>query len=236
MEDYKRSSHTNYLKHLDFGNTYKQNNHEIRVEKPQLINRCLNMNRINDINNNVRTFKNENYDTGAINIYEKDIEKNALFKPGTTLIVGDSMIYGIDEKRLKNCKVRVYPGASIEDMHFNLIPLLRKRPSVIILHVGCNNCVNENSAQVMKKLILLKDFILSNIDCKLFFSSIIDRCDDAKARLTGFHTNRYIHNLGIEIIDNSNISRKHMGRKGLHLTPFGTAQLVINFLRVLKSL
>ena len=163
------------------------------------------------------------------NIYEKDVDKQALWIPGTTLIIGDSMLYGLDEKRLKNCKVCVYPGSSIENMHFNIIPLFRKRPSTIILHVGTNNCVNENSAQIMKKLTRLKEFILSNLDCKLIFSLLIDRWDDTKAKLTGEMTNKYLHELGIDIIRNSNIMLKHLGKKGLHMTPYDTARLAMNF-------
>ena len=41
---------------------------------------------------------------------------------GTTLIVGDSMLYGINEERLSgkrkhNIKVRVFPGATVDDMY-----------------------------------------------------------------------------------------------------------------------
>ena len=48
----------------------------------------------------------------------------------TILIAGDSMINGINEKRIstnfKSVKVRCFSGATIDDMYFNLIPLLRK--------------------------------------------------------------------------------------------------------------
>ena len=88
----------------------------------------------------------------------------------------------------------------------------------------------------MKKLLRLKEFILMKMDCKLIFSSLIDRFDDAKAQLTGNITNRYLNNLGIDVIDNSNILRKHLGKKGHHMTEYGTGRLAINFLRVLKSL
>ena len=58
----------------------------------------------------------------------------------TILIAGDSMITGINEKRIstnfKSVKVRCFSGATIDDMYFNLIPLLRKRPTALVLHVG----------------------------------------------------------------------------------------------------
>ena len=121
-------------------------------------------------------------------------------------------------------------------MHYNIFPLLRKRPTHIILHVGTNNCVNDNSAQIIEKLVRLKEFILSNLDCHLIFSSLIYRWDNAKANLTGEMTNKYISDLGIDIIDNSNITAKHIGQKGHHLTPYGTARLAMNYIQVLKSL
>ena len=48
-------------------------------------------------------------------IYKSYLETNSIWKKGTTLIVGDSMLYGIDEKRLCNTKVRIFPGSTIED-------------------------------------------------------------------------------------------------------------------------
>ena len=48
----------------------------------------------------------------------------------TILIAGDSMTNEINEKRIstnfKSIKVRCFSGATIDDMYFNLIPLLRK--------------------------------------------------------------------------------------------------------------
>ena len=51
----------------------------------------------------------------------------------TILIAGDSMINGIDEKRLSkknsNVKNRSFNGALVEYMFYNLVPLMRKKPS-----------------------------------------------------------------------------------------------------------
>ena len=170
-------------------------------------------------------------------IYSKPLPKEALWKKGTTLVIGDSLLYGIDEKRMKNAKVRVYPGAGIEDMHYNILPLLRKKPTNIILHVGTNDTTSENSAEIIVKLLQLKNFILSILpNCKVIFSALIDRFDDNKSRLTVKLTNRNMESRGIRVIDNSNITREHLGKKGLHLNPKGTGKLAINIIRVLKSL
>ena len=48
-------------------------------------------------------------------IYKKFHDINGQWKPGTHLIIGDSLIYGIQEPKLKNTKVRIFPGSSIDE-------------------------------------------------------------------------------------------------------------------------
>ena len=70
------------------------------------------------------------------------------WKRGTTLIVGDSMLAGIEQKRIsgyRNVKVRIFPGAATHDMYEYLKPLLKKNLDNIILHFGTNNLVKETS-------------------------------------------------------------------------------------------
>ena len=46
---------------------------------------------------------------------------------------------GLKESKMsfrRNINVRFFPGAGIQDMYYYLVPLLRKRPDKIILHVG----------------------------------------------------------------------------------------------------
>ena len=62
------------------------------------------------------------------------------------------MINEINEKRIstnfKSVKVRCFSGATIDDMYFNLILLLRKKPATLVLHVGKENSSNETSFQI----------------------------------------------------------------------------------------
>lgn len=172
-----------------------------------------------------------------LNVYNGKTDNRILWKKGTTLIVGDSMLNGLDESRLKNCKVWPYSGSSIEDMHYNITPLLRKRPSTIILHVGTNNTTRDNSHQIIEKLTNLKQFILSYIpDARLIISSLIRRFDDDKAQLTSDVTNTMLHSVSDDIINNDNITRNHLGKRGHHMTPYGTGRLAMNIIKVLKSL
>ena len=76
-----------------------------------------------------------------------------LWRKGTNLIAGDSILYGIDEKKICQngpIKIRVFSGATIEDLkNYNIRPLLRKQPSKVILYLGTNNA--SEKMQVLTK-------------------------------------------------------------------------------------
>ena len=73
------------------------------------------------------------------------------------LIVDDSMLPGIDKRRIskrdRKVKIKNFPGATIDDMYDYVKPLLKKCPDNIILHVGTNNTVNKSSKEVLGKLL-----------------------------------------------------------------------------------
>ena len=75
------------------------------------------------------------------------------------------MINGINEKRIrtnfKSVKVKCFSVAMIDGMYFNLIPLLRKKPAALVLHVGTNNSSNE-TFQIYDKLLNLVQFVKEN--------------------------------------------------------------------------
>ena len=119
--------------------------------------------------NNVRNAEDIIIQYNELNtIYQNTIDNNALWKQGKTLIIGDSILYGIDESKLKHTKVRVFPGSSIEDIFFNITPLLRKKPSNIILHIGTNNAVYDNSSQIIEKIIKLKELYRNYLTVNCF--------------------------------------------------------------------
>ena len=62
-------------------------------------------------------------------------ENNEEWRKGTTLILEDSTISGLIEKKMsrnRKIKVRYFPGAKIKDMYHYAIPLLKKKPENII--------------------------------------------------------------------------------------------------------
>ena len=56
----------------------------------------------------------------------------------TIFIAGNPMINGISEEGIsinfKPVKIRCFSGATVDYMYFNLIPLLREKPSALVLH------------------------------------------------------------------------------------------------------
>ena len=172
------------------------------------------------------------------NVYNFDAHP---WPKNTILIAGDSMINGINEKRIstnfKSVKVRCFSGATIDDMYFNLIPLLRKKSVALVLHVGTNNSSNETSFQIYDKLLNLVHFVKENDpNCHVVLSSPIDRLDDGKAALTIKRLNSLLLESSLDIIDNSNIGHSFLGMHGLHLNEHGTGKLALNFVKRIRSL
>ena len=82
-------------------------------------------------------------------------------------------------------KVRNFPGATIEDMQHNLVPILERNPCRLILHVGTNNAESCTSREILDKLLKLKTFISEKCpQCQTIFSTPTIRSDKAQANLT----------------------------------------------------
>ena len=78
----------------------------------------------------------------------------------TTVLAGDSIINGIRGESLSGkygvVKVRNFPGATIEDMQHNLVPILERNHCRLIPHVGTNNAESCTSIEILDKLLKLK--------------------------------------------------------------------------------
>ena len=147
------------------------------------------------------------------------------------------MIGGIDEGRLRNAKVRVNPGSTVEDMFFHITPYLRKMPTNIICHIGTNNATDDTSEVVLEKLVRLKEYILAKVpNCKIYFSSPIVRSDDKDAARVVQGVINKMFLLETELVNNSNIGVYELAKKGLHLNGRGTRKLAVNFIEILKAL
>ena len=161
---------------------------------------------------------------------------------GTSLIVGDSMLHEIDENRLSGAKpnsvkVRIFRGATIDDMKDFLKPYLKRSPTNIILHVGTSNSINDSSSVILNKLLSLKIFIHTELpESNVILANIIDRSGNGIARLKISNFNKHLNSLKIGTIDNGNISSEHLNGSGLHLNRHGKGKLAMNLIKKLREL
>ena len=124
----------------------------------------------------------------------------------TTLIVGDSMLSDIEERRIskRNRKVKVQnlPGATIDDTYDYIKPPLKKCSDNIILYVGTKSTVNESSKIVLDKLLYQKKVTKYTLpESNIVIFNLITRTDNGKAFLTVIKTNEHLHGLQTEVIE-----------------------------------
>ena len=156
----------------------------------------------------------------------------------TILVASDSLFNQIDEKRLSkeyNVKVRAFNGASINDMYWYLHPLLERKPDLILLHVGTNDINMSTSVEIIGNLLELKLHIENILpDSTVILSQTIIRTDTPRATRIIIDVIKMFNELNIIKMDNSNIERVNLGRKGLHLNDYGTRKLAMNIISLIR--
>ena len=156
----------------------------------------------------------------------------------TTLIAGDSMLYGIEENKLKRFKarVRVFPGACVDDFYDYLGPLLKKKPSNIILHIGTNDSPNKSAIQIFNEVENLIIYIKKVVPgVQVYFSCPVLRTDNSKANIVLGQLNDYMKSLQY-CISNDNVDLTCLGKNGLHLNAKGSGRLAINYISLMRCL
>ena len=99
------------------------------------------------------------------------------------------MLNNIEEKfdlntKASNVSVRSFSGATIEDMKDYSMPLLRKEPNVIIIHVGMNNIRTDKPSIIVDKLVKLQEHIIKIApSTRVVLSTIIRRHDYKQEQL-----------------------------------------------------
>ena len=163
---------------------------------------------------------------------------------GTTLITGSSILCGVQESRLKKykTKVRPFPGACVDDMYDYLLPLLKKKPTNVILHIGSNDAPRKAADEIAEEMLNLKSFIeLIVPGVKVFLSCPVLREDNKHANNTLFNLAEILdcmsHQVAsINVIVNGNIDSSCLGWGGLHLNPKGSGRLAVNYISLMKGL
>ena len=124
-----------------------------------------------------------------------------------------------ESKLLKTCHIRVQPipGGKIEDIQQNLKDLLHDDLKTVMIHAGTNNAINDTPQMIIDKLITLKNIEGPLPKSCVIICKLIVQTDNTKAKPTIQKKNRLIKELQTQTIDNSNINKKHLGERGLHL-------------------
>ena len=139
---------------------------------------------------------------------------------------------GLRESKMsfsRNIKVRFFPGARIQDMYYYLVPLLRKRPDKIILHVGTNDAPHMKADEMLEELGKLKSLIWDMLpSVKIVLSAPTIRVDKHNVNENNIDFIKLLEANNYVLIKQSRIKESHLDRYGLHLNHDGTRVLAKN--------
>ena len=144
--------------------------------------------------------------------------------------MGDSILNGLTEENLSkqyDVSIRKFPRTTGDDLNYHVHPILPKIPKHIIVHIGTNDATRLISREILDKLLKLKTIIKETLsETEVTFATPTIRSDNGNAALTIRNLCDHLLGLKMDILDNRNISSKHLGRKGLHLNKVGSTRLV----------
>ena len=118
-----------------------------------------------------------------------------------------------------------------------LKPLLKKKPSNIILHIGTNDSLEKTADEIANELTNLKAFIKNELPTtNVFFSCPVMRLDNSKANLVLRKLSVWLKLSTNNVIVNDNIDGTCIGKRGLHLNAKGSGRLAMNFIALMQRL
>ena len=132
---------------------------------------------------------------------DKISNDQAIYPPGTCVIIGDSIFSGLIEKNLSkqhNVRIRKLPRAIVNDINYHVYLILCKMPKHIIVHIGTNDAISSTSREILDKLLKLKIFIKETLPVtEVKFSTPTIRSDNGKAALMGRNLCDYLLDLNM---------------------------------------
>ena len=158
------------------------------------------------------------------------------------IIVGNSILNGINEKGLSRnddtVKIRPHPGATSEDLMDHIKPATRRKPDIVVLHIGTNDLTDGiNTQENLQEVVDILQ--LESNETKIALSSVVTRSDKSNMRLKVSTLNTSLKAFcaknHIDLIDNSNVDASCLGAKKLHLNSKDNSYLANNFIRYFKN-
>ena len=121
-------------------------------------------------------------------------------------------------------------------MYDFLAPLLKKKPTNIILHIGSNDATNKSYGEIINEINNLKSYIEKILpETKVYLSCPVVRTDNTRANLTLRKVDSYLKSLPF-IVKNDNVDTTCLGKRGLHLNAKGSGRLAINYISLMRRL
>ena len=147
-------------------------------------------------------------------------------------IVGDSMLKGLKgHKMSRTDKVRVttFSGCSTRDMFDYINPTINRKPDQLIVHVGTNSLRDSpNPTECAGEIIDLANSIKDSLPTtELVLSALIT---GEVNKILRQHCDKKRWN----ILEHSNITKRHLNRSGLHLNKVGTTHLACNLIQCIQ--
>ena len=139
----------------------------------------------------------------------QDNSQNHPWKKWETLIISDSILSGFREFKMskwKTIKVRTFPGATIGDMKFFVVPHLRKNPDKIVLHVGTIDAPHATPKEMFSAIKDLKSFEKYAPESKIIISTPLLQVDKTNANDTNKSYIELLKEAKLDCIFNDNIA------------------------------
>lgn len=167
-------------------------------------------------------------------------EKEEKSKKEYIEFVGDSMVNGLEERGFcKNhrVKIRKHPGATSTDILDHLKPVLRRKPTKIVVHAGTNDITN-NINYLKNVKLMLKIANEESPSTKIAFSGLVARYDIERGDQLVADVNKRLKNFclqnELDFISHENIEEEDLGKRKLHPNKKGLKKMVNNFLDYLS--
>lgn len=185
-----------------------------------------------------RSQQHENFEKAKAT--PKELSKPNIYINKSIVVLGDSILNGVEEK-ISRCdesvEIKFHSGAKIRDMYEHVKPIVLKKPDALILHVGTNDAKDMASNEIIDGILSLKRHVEKKLPtCKVIISSLTPRTDDGKAQFTIRRFNDHLNQLKVQVMNNSNITVRDLGKKGLHLSRGGKGKLARNIVKEVEQL
>ena len=158
-------------------------------------------------------------------------------------MIGDSIVKFVKSEHLSDenyiANIRTNLGCTIQDISDYIKPIIRRKPDIILVHIGTNDLTNSiNTMSKVKKIVKAVEEMDGNNEIKLAFSSIIVRKDlDLEKEIKEINTKlkNYCMGKGFIFVDNANIKERCLNNRKLRLNRKGTTLFKKNIYKSVSS-